>query len=80
MKVFAVDRERLTGETTCGGCNYENTTAFVIAESKADAEDIVKSGDGLCGDCLAELMIEQGWQISKTRSTTDNSYVYKMVA
>jgi hypothetical protein len=53
-------------EVQCGGCLYLTDRMFVMAETKTQALDaITRVGLGLCGNCIAELIAEKGWSISR---------------
>ena len=46
-------------QVKCNGCNWEVTRLFVRADSRAQAEQLLASGDaGLCGECYAEMLAE----------------------
>jgi hypothetical protein len=49
----------------CGCCNWEVSKGYLIATSRQKAEAELKAiraegGNALCGDCLAEMVIECG--------------------
>jgi hypothetical protein len=49
-------------EVKCGCCLWNVTRLFVLADSKEEAVELVKRGDaGLCGECFAELLAEEGF-------------------
>jgi len=53
-------------EVQCGGCLYLTDRMFVVAETRTQALDaITRVGLGLCGNCIAELIAEKGWSISR---------------
>jgi hypothetical protein len=53
-------------EVQCGGCLYLTDRMFVISETRQQAlEAITRVGLGLCGNCIAELVAEKGWSISR---------------
>lgn len=55
MKVFIV------GEGKCGGCLWSPSQLYALADSQKEADELYKSGQaGLCGDCLAELLMDDG--------------------
>ncbi len=57
----------------CGQCNWRVSRTFWMAESREKAVEELKElheeefGDrkGLCGDCMAELIAEGGYQLAK---------------
>jgi len=61
MKVFVVAE----GEwVKCGGCNWPVYHLYALANSQDEANELYKSGDaGLCGDCLAEMLVEMKYEI-----------------
>jgi len=63
MKVFLVAE----GEwTKCGGCNWPVYHLYALADSEDEANALFKSGQaGLCGDCLAELLLDGRYEILK---------------
>jgi len=73
MKVFAIYPEDLSEEdwnyisneeVKCGGCNWDTTKLYVIANSKEEAVKLVKEGNaGLCAECFMELVIEEGYEL-----------------
>ena len=49
----------------CGCCNWEVSKGYLIATSRKKAEAELKrirdvGGNALCGDCLAEMIMESG--------------------
>lgn len=62
MKTFIVRPEdvgRGEGEKfKCGGCLWTTTRLFVFAGSKEEAVELVRRGEGLCGECYAEVEAE----------------------
>lgn len=52
------------GQPKCGGCNWEQSRLFVLADSQEEADAIYLSGDGgLCGDCFAELLHDVRYEV-----------------
>jgi hypothetical protein len=55
-----------SGQPKCGGCNWEQSQLFVLADSQKEADAIYLSGDGgLCGDCFAQLLQEVDYEIRR---------------
>jgi hypothetical protein len=55
-------------EVKCGCCLWNVTKLFVLADSKEEAVELVKRGDaGLCGECFAELLAEEGFDFEDIR-------------
>ncbi|MEM2352153.1 MAG: hypothetical protein QXT26_07075 [Thermoproteota archaeon] len=72
MKMFIVKAEDLPKKyrsgggdvVKCGGCNWEVSKLYVLANSKKEAVKLVKNGEaGLCGDCMCEMIAEEEWEI-----------------
>jgi hypothetical protein len=56
-------------EEKCGGCNWPVTNLYALADSQEEAEALYQSGDaGLCGDCMCEMIVEQGWEVKVEES------------
>ena len=79
MKVYTVSEQALerakgsehahfslNGQPKCGGCNWEQSQLFVLADSQEEADEIYLAGDGgLCGDCLADLLQDCAYEIKR---------------
>lgn len=55
---------------TCGGCNWEYSRFFILANSKEQAEKLIletiqDGGNFLCGTCMAEFISEEGYEVVK---------------
>jgi len=50
----------------CGGCNWDTSRFYRVGKDHIGKEDGVH-GDGLCADCLMELMIEAGCRVISPR-------------
>jgi len=58
MKIF-----RFEIDDNCGSCNWHVTMGYLLADSKEEAEKLLKDiqaegGNALCGDCFAEMLAE----------------------
>ncbi len=49
--------------TKCGGCNWETSRMYVLADSKEEAEKCLARGEVLCGACMAEMLAEEGYRV-----------------
>ena len=69
-KMFIVKPEDVgEDELKCGGCGWRVSRLYVLAGSKKEAVDLVKEGlAGLCGDCMCDLLANEGYSISKHNS------------
>jgi len=66
MKMFKIEREE---GTHCGGCNWEASIQYVIADTEKQARSLIKSGDaGLCGDCMCDMLSEAGYDITRAET------------
>jgi hypothetical protein len=55
-----IDEDRVK----CGGCLWDVSRLYVLANSKQEAIRLVKKGEaGLCGECFMEMVVENAWQI-----------------
>ena len=51
-------------EVQCGGCLHQTDRLYVVAETKRHALRAINLKKmGLCGNCLAELIAKEGWNI-----------------
>ena len=52
------------GRVKCGGCNWEVSRLYVLAENREQALQLIKKGEaGLCGDCMSDMLVEEGYEI-----------------
>jgi len=64
MKIFKVGEDE-----KCGCCNWRVANVYLIAETREEAEKLYKENNrGLCADCLVELIIEYGWEVTKKKT------------
>lgn len=55
-----------TGENMkCPGCNWRVSTLFVLANDREQAELLFKKDIALCGECMSEMLAEEGYEIKK---------------
>ena len=51
-------------EAVCSGCRAKTPRLYVVAEMKHLAlRAINRKKQGICGNCIAELITKQGWNI-----------------
>ena len=63
MKIFVVSDNE---DAKCGGCNWPASHLYALADSQDEADELYESGDaGLCGDCMAELLVQYKYEIAK---------------
>ncbi|MBW2673827.1 MAG: hypothetical protein JRD89_10505 [Deltaproteobacteria bacterium] len=59
MKVFEVGYDE-----KCGGCNWYVGKVYLMADTEDDASAIYGENErGLCGECLADMLAEEGYEI-----------------
>lgn len=61
MKLYVVGRDE-----TCGECNWGASVVYMLGETEEDAQrryDMNKRG--LCGNCIAEMLMQDGYEISR---------------
>jgi len=62
------DRERIGshyGQFKCGGCNWEVSFLYVLAESEEEARRLYLGGDaGLCDSCIADILVNGVYEVS----------------
>jgi len=67
LKMFQFDTDDLENNK-CGGCNWEVSKLYLMAESREAAlkelKEIQKQdGNALCGDCMSEMLAEGNYII-----------------
>jgi len=61
LKLFRVS---VAEDVKCGGCNWQVTFLYALAESQQEADELYKRRDaGLCGSCIADLLVDTGYII-----------------
>ena len=49
----------------CGGCNWEVDNVYLLADTLAEATEIFRENHrGLCGDCMCEMIVEGGREVT----------------
>lgn len=57
MRVFCFKQ----GEAKCPGCGWRTAKFYVLAEDPGEARAVLERGEGLCGECMAELLSERAY-------------------
>lgn len=57
-KISVLDDLGMDDAVKCYGCGWKTTHLYVFAESKEDAINRIKNGEGLCRDCFLDLLYE----------------------
>jgi len=58
MKLYIVAHDE-----KCGSCNWEVTNLYLMAENEEEAMKEYAEIGGLCGDCMSELLANEGYTI-----------------
>ena len=61
MKVFCFKQD----EAKCPGCGWRTAKFYVLAEDPGEARVVLERGEGLCGECMAELLFERAYSIDQ---------------
>ena len=61
MKVFCFKQD----EAKCPGCGWRTAKFYVLAEDPGEARAVLERGEGLCGECMAELLSEGACSIDQ---------------
>ncbi|HDN18066.1 MAG TPA: hypothetical protein ENF41_03295 [Candidatus Bathyarchaeota archaeon] len=61
MRIFAIaDND---GRLRCPSCLWRVSRLFVIAKDEKEAKEMFNKGNGLCADCLVDMMVEEKYEI-----------------
>ncbi len=72
MKLFTVNKEE--NGARCNGCNWKVSRLYALASSQKEADELYKNGEaGLCGDCIADLLVEGKYDIYPKSSPETSS-------
>ena len=67
MKLYIVGKNEL-----CGGCGWKAQYTFMLGETEEEARRKYDVNErGLCGECIAEMLIEDGYQIEKQEKSKE---------
>lgn len=69
MKIFAFDEER-----KCPECNWETSRIYILATTEEEANKLLKEDEFMCGNCLADLLVENETIISTPESFDPDDY------
>jgi len=50
-------------EFQCGGCSHKDTYVYVLAISKKDAVQVLQDEQGLCSQCIANMIANGNYSI-----------------
>ena len=51
-------------EVQCGGCLHKTGRLYVVVAGRREALQEINAGQmGVCGECIADLIATEGWQI-----------------
>ena len=63
MKLFTVNKEENEARK-CNGCNWKVSRLYGLASSQKEADKLYKNDEaGLCGECIADLLVEGEYDI-----------------
>jgi hypothetical protein len=65
MRLFRFKSEEIFQrfEVVCDGCGWKTRWLYVMAEKEGEALELVKKGVFLCGECMAELLTQERYEI-----------------
>lgn len=68
QETYVEDGEVIEGDNDrCGGCNWDDSEVFLLGNSQEEANEAFRENHrGLCGRCMAEMLAEGGYEITKT--------------
>jgi len=49
----------------CPHCGWRVTTAYVVASSEGEAKNLVVNGIWLCGNCMADMLVDRGYTLRR---------------
>jgi len=61
MRLFCFKQD----EAKCPGCGWRTSRFYVLAEDPGEARAVLERGEGLCGECMAELLSEGAYSIEQ---------------
>ena len=65
-------------EWKCNYCHWPADFAYVLARTEDEARQLLEDGDaGLCGECIGDLISEEGYIIIKINDGDDISTIAK---
>ena len=67
-KLFMIRAEEVAdgteGRVRCGCCLWSAPRVFVLAPSRDEALELARKGIRLCGECAAEMIAEEGYEVA----------------
>ena len=60
MKIY-----RFRVDEKCPHCGWRVTTAYVVASDEDEAKNLMKSGIWLCGNCMADMLVDRGYTLKR---------------
>jgi hypothetical protein len=66
VRLFKLSAEEVSGEekVQCGCCLWRVAKVFVLASSRDEALELARQGIYLCGECAAEMIAEEGYEVA----------------
>jgi len=52
-------------ELKCPNCGWRAVNAYVMAVNRVHAETLLKNGVWLCGKCMADLIVDDGFTLKR---------------
>jgi hypothetical protein len=80
-KIFITEK----ADKKCSGCNYAVTQFYGIGDTLENAKKDFKDtadeeyGTGLCGYCMVDLLVDEGYLITKDESKDKSNYLKVLV-
>jgi hypothetical protein len=67
VRLFRFEAEQIFQrfEVVCDGCGWKTRRLYVIAEGEEEALELVKKGVFLCGECMAELLTQEKYEVKR---------------
>ena len=67
MRVFTFSQWQYEGDVfACQICDEEKGVMYVLADKREDVEGLIDTESGQrCGECLAQTLAEQSWDVNR---------------
>ena len=59
---------RFRVDEKCPHCRWRVTTAYVVASSEDEAKTLMENGIWLCGNCMADMLVDRGYTLKRVLS------------
>ena len=69
---FGVDEEK------CPHCGWRVSTAYVVASSEDEAKNLVENGIWLCGNCMADTLVDREYILKSGRRVGGHPHTPRM--